>query len=93
MVIAFHDRRIKDIADRVLPLEDGRPKELATMLIDPVSGMAVERERAVFAELDGTVWYFCANGCHDEFLAEPARFLTAEDRHASAQASLSPAAE
>ena len=51
VVIVSHDQRIKDIADRVLWLEDGQFKEMVTMAIDPVCGMTVERETAA-ATLD-----------------------------------------
>lgn len=93
VIIVSHDERIKDIADRVLWLEDGQFKNLVTMAIDPVCGMAVEGERAVSAEVNGTTWYFCANGCRDEFLAEPLRFLTGDGRSASGPASLRVAAD
>ena len=36
--------------------------------IDPVCGMAVQRERSVSAEHDGRRWSFCSRGCRDEFL-------------------------
>lgn len=36
VVIVSHDQRIKDIADRVLWLEDGQFKEKETMVVDPV---------------------------------------------------------
>ena len=68
VVIVSHDQRIKDIADRVLWLEDGEFKEMVTMAIDPVCGMSVEREKAISAEWDGQVFYFCARGCRDEFV-------------------------
>jgi putative ABC transport system ATP-binding protein len=71
IVIVSHDARIKDVADRVLWLEDGQFKDLVTMATDPVCGMAVERETAVSAERDGQVFYFCSRGCRDEFLAAP----------------------
>jgi putative ABC transport system ATP-binding protein len=74
VIVVSHDERIKDIADRVLWLDDGRFKDIVLMATDPVCGMAVERERAVAAQLGGTTWYFCANGCRDEFLSEPGRF-------------------
>ncbi|RPI26615.1 MAG: ATP-binding cassette domain-containing protein [Chloroflexota bacterium] len=74
VVIVSHDQRIKDIADRVLWLEDGQFKEMVTMATDPVCGMTVERERAFQAELNGQAYYFCAAGCRDEFLSDPARF-------------------
>src|SRR5512136_1232161 len=75
VVIVSHDQRIKDIADRVLWLEDGQFKEIVTMATDPVCGMTVERERAVSAEWQGQTFYFCARGCRDEFLANPLQFL------------------
>ena len=70
VVIVSHDQRIKDIADRVLWLEDGEFKETVTMAIDPVCGMSVERERAINVEREGQVYYFCAKGCRDEFVNE-----------------------
>lgn len=75
VVIVSHDQRIKDIADRVLWLEDGEFKETVTMGIDPVCGMSVEREKAISAEWDGQAFYFCARGCRDEFLNNPKKFL------------------
>ena len=86
VVIVSHDQRIKDIADRVLWLEDGEFKETVTTLaphasagvaIDPVCGMSVEREKAISAEWDGQVFYFCARGCRDEFVNDPQKFIVA----------------
>lgn len=67
VIIVSHDQRIKDIADRVLWLEDGEFKVTVTMAIDPVCGMSVEREEALSAEWEGQNYYFCAQGCRDEF--------------------------
>ena len=50
IVIVSHDQRIKDIADRVLWLEDGQFKEGANMTIDPVCGISVEQEKAIAVE-------------------------------------------
>jgi putative ABC transport system ATP-binding protein len=71
VVIVSHDQRIKDIADRVLWLEDGQFKQMVSMSSDPVCGMVVEREKAV-ATLDfkGTTYYFCSKGCRTEFEGE-----------------------
>ena len=77
VVIVSHDQRIKDIADRVLWLEDGEFKETITMAVDPVCGMAVEREKAVSLEREGHTYYFCAKGCRDEFASDPQRFVVA----------------
>ena len=68
VVIVSHDQRIRDIADRVLWLEDGAFKDIVTMAADPVCGMAIERERAVSAERDGETFFFCSRGCREEFL-------------------------
>jgi putative ABC transport system ATP-binding protein len=69
VVIVSHDQRIRDIADRVLWLEDGAFRDIVTMATDPVCGMAVERERAVATIRDGESYWFCSRGCRDEFLA------------------------
>ena len=68
VVIVSHDQRIRDIADRVLWLEDGAFKDIVTMATDPVCGMAVERERSVSVERDGETFFFCSRGCREEFL-------------------------
>jgi putative ABC transport system ATP-binding protein len=70
VIIVSHDERIKDIADRVLWLEDGQFKDMVAMAIDPVCGMAIERERAAAtADRGGISYAFCSRGCRDEFLA------------------------
>jgi putative ABC transport system ATP-binding protein len=74
VVIVSHDERIKEIADRVLWMEDGRLKEVAAMLIDPVCGMAVDAARAVTTEHKGETISFCSRGCMQEFLADPDHF-------------------
>lgn len=77
VVIVSHDQRIKDIADRVLWLEDGQFKEMVSMSTDPVCGMVVEREKAVATSVfDGVTYYFCSRGCRLEFETEPKRFTT-----------------
>ena len=80
VVIVSHDARIQDIADRVLWLEDGAFKEMATMATDPVCGMKIEREKAVTTEWDGQTFSFCSRGCRNEFLEEPQRFLAGGDQ-------------
>jgi putative ABC transport system ATP-binding protein len=79
VVIVSHDARIKDIADRVLWLEDGRFKDMVAMATDPVCGMAVEKEKAVVAEWNGRTFYFCSRGCRNEFFEDPGRFTDGDD--------------
>jgi putative ABC transport system ATP-binding protein len=76
VIIVSHDPRIKEIADRVLWLEDGQFKDMVNMTTDPVCGMSVEMENAP-ARLDysGKTYFFCAAGCREEFQEEPKRYL------------------
>ena len=75
VVIVSHDQRIKDIADRVLWLEDGQFKEMVSMATDPVCGMTVEKEKSLSAEWNGKMYYFCARGCREEFIRETERLM------------------
>ncbi|MBN9392869.1 MAG: ATP-binding cassette domain-containing protein [Chloroflexi bacterium] len=74
VVIVSHDQRIKDVADRVLWLEDGEFKEIAHMATDPVCQMAVERNKAITGEWEGQTYYFCSKGCRNEFMETPGEF-------------------
>ena len=78
VIIVSHDQRIKDIADRVLWLEDGEFKDMISMAIDPVCEMAVEREKAVTAVRDGITYYFCSRGCRLEFLEGEEQFVVTQ---------------
>ena len=70
VVIVSHDERLREIADRVLWLEDGRFKAIQALVRDPVCGMLIEPEGAPASiEKDGTTLYFCSRGCRAEFLA------------------------
>ena len=74
VIIVSHDTRLRDIADRVLWLEDGEFRSMSEMATDPVCGMAVEREGAPHYRRDGATSFFCSQACRDEFAAEPERF-------------------
>lgn len=67
VVIVSHDNRIRDIADRILWLEDGRFKELSKMVVDPVCGMSIEKGviRYIYKNME---YYFCSKGCKKEFI-------------------------
>lgn len=69
VIIVSHDHRIRETADRVLWLEDGRIKDIGGLARDPVCGMGVEIDKAVRLERDGTTHYFCSNGCRAQFEA------------------------
>ena len=76
VVIVSHDHRIREVADRVLWLEDGRFKDIGKLARDPVCGMAVEEAAAPTADYRGRTYYFCSRGCRGEFLESPAKFVS-----------------
>ena len=52
------------------------PQDVAANVKDPVCGMTVDPHMAKYrAEHAGQTYYFCATGCRDKFIAEPARYL------------------
>ncbi|HKY83529.1 MAG TPA: ATP-binding cassette domain-containing protein [Anaerolineales bacterium] len=70
VVVVSHDQRIREIADRVLWLEDGGFKTLAATASDPVCGMAIEKDRAAASlTWEGAEYFFCSRGCRAEFEA------------------------
>ena len=74
VVIVSHDHRLKEIADRVLWLEDGEFRQLAAMEVDPVCGMAVEAGEGPHLARGGQTLWFCSAHCRDEFREAPGRF-------------------
>lgn len=81
VIVVSHDERIRQVADRVLWLEDGRFKDMGKLAIDPVCAMSVEAESAP-ASLQhlGKTYYFCSKGCSWEFQLEPEAFIAAPQR-------------
>ena len=79
-MIVSHDQRIRDAADRVLWLEDGRFQELSRLAVDPVCGMSVELEKAVTGEWGGRTFHFCSRGCKAEFMVDPETFVAPAGR-------------
>ena len=70
VVIVSHDERLREIADRVLWLEDGRFKTLQALVRDATCGMLLDPDEAAASiERDGERLYFCSAGCRDELLA------------------------
>ena len=67
VVIVSHDHRIREVADRVLWLEDGRIKDIGRLERDPNCGMTIEPEQAHPLTHEGHTYYFCSEGCRREF--------------------------
>jgi putative ABC transport system ATP-binding protein len=79
VIIVSHDTRLKEIADRILWLEDGRFRELAAMATDPVCGMPVETGDGPQHEYAAHTWWFCSVHCRDEFAGAPEKFSRTPD--------------
>lgn len=73
IIIVSHDDRLREIADRVLWLEDGRFRQVAALAIDPVCRMQVEPS-GPHASWRGEDWWFCSDACRREFLTQPEQF-------------------
>lgn len=73
IVIVSHDDRLREIADRVLWLEDGEFRQIAAMAIDPVCRMQVETTGPT-ASWNGRQWWFCSDACRLELLTHPEQF-------------------
>jgi putative ABC transport system ATP-binding protein len=76
VVIVSHDDRLKDIADRVLWLEDGAFRAVDEMAVDPVCGMRVGRRKGPHVQYDGRLYNFCSPACRREFVTDPQAFIT-----------------
>ena len=71
VVIVSHDERLREVADRVLWLEDGQFKALQALVRDPVCGMLVDpAEAPASLERNGARLSFCSRGCRDQFLTD-----------------------
>jgi putative ABC transport system ATP-binding protein len=68
VVIVSHDERLREVADRVLWLEDGRLKAISALVRDPVCGMLLDPQQAP-AQLaaNGETTYFCSRGCRRQY--------------------------
>ncbi len=51
------------------------------MAKDPVCGMEVNADSAAAQEAyQGATWYFCSEGCHGKFQADPAQYVRPESQ-------------
>jgi len=71
VVIVSHDERLREVADRVLWLEDGQFKAMQALVRDPTCGMLVDPgEAPASIDQEGSPLYFCSRGCRDQYLHE-----------------------
>lgn len=89
VLIVTHDRRVEDVADRILWLEDGqlRDRKLDTheWVRDPVCNMAIDSwTSGIFADHQGARYHFCSDRCRDRFTDDPDRYLSHLAEHETA---------
>ena len=77
VITVSHDQRIREVADRVLWLEDGRFTDMGKLVRDPVCGMSLEESQAASLEHDGRLYHFCSQGCLREFAESPGAYVGA----------------
>jgi len=82
VIIVSHDHRIREVADRVLWLEDGRFRDIGRLKRDPVCAMLVEEGSAVSQSYAGRTYYFCSEGCRREFAEQPQSFVESGEQTA-----------
>jgi len=80
VLIVTHDRRVEDVADRILWLEDGhlrdRKQDSHEWVRDPVCNMAIDAWiSTLFTEHQGQRYHFCSVRCRERFTATPERYL------------------
>lgn len=77
VLIVSHDQRIRNIADRVLWLEDGQITKEEKMEYehhDPVCDMKVNRTKFDHIYKD-KIYYFCSADCLTKFKKDPANYI------------------
>jgi putative ABC transport system ATP-binding protein len=74
VVIVTHDHRIREIASRIVWLEDGTFRSDVETARDPVCSRVVEVRGAPVLEHVGVVFYFCGEQCFGLFQEAPHKF-------------------
>ena len=74
VVIVTHDHRIREIASRVVWLEDGTFRSDVETARDPVCSRVIEVRGAPQLEHLGVAFYFCGEQCFGLFQEAPHRF-------------------
>ncbi len=76
VIIATHDLRLRDLADRVLWLEDGelRVRWSKGFMIDPVCLMLVDEDTDLTFVHEDKKHYFCSSTCRNNFMSDVHRY-------------------
>jgi putative ABC transport system ATP-binding protein len=74
VVIVTHDHRMREIASRIVWLEDGTFRVDVAMAKDPVCSRVIEVQGAPQYEYGAVTFHFCSDACKGIFEKEPGRF-------------------
>jgi putative ABC transport system ATP-binding protein len=74
VVIVTHDHRVREIAHRIVWLEDGTFRTDVVTGRDPVCSRVIEVEGAPHFEFETREYYFCSDDCRKMFVEDPPRF-------------------
>jgi putative ABC transport system ATP-binding protein len=74
VVIVTHDHRVREIAHRIVWLEDGSFRTDVDTARDPVCNRVIEVEGAPNMEHAMRAYYFCSDDCRKIFAGDPDRF-------------------
>ncbi len=74
VVIVTHDHRVREIAHRIVWLEDGTFRHDVVTARDQVCSRVIEVEGAPHVEFEGRMYYFCGDDCRTVFVSDPPRF-------------------
>jgi putative ABC transport system ATP-binding protein len=74
VVIVSHDHRIREVASRIVWLEDGTFRSDVETAKDPVCNRVIEVAGAPQVEHLGVLFYFCGEQCNKLFEATPEKF-------------------
>ncbi len=80
VVIVTHDHRIREIASRIVWLEDGTFRSDVEAARDPVCNRVVEVRGAPVLEHVGVAFYFCGEQCFGLFQEAPHKFAGEPER-------------
>ena len=74
VVIVTHDHRMREIASRIVWLEDGTFRVDVATTKDPVCSRVIEIEGAPNVEYASLRFYFCSDACKELFAADSVRY-------------------
>jgi putative ABC transport system ATP-binding protein len=77
VVIVSHDHRIREVASRIVWLEDGTFRSDVMSVRDPVCSRVIEMEGAPSFEFETVAYYFCGDNCRKLFEMDPVRYSAA----------------